>query len=169
MMCMSSRFQFLVIAAAMTVGAQHLCAQSRDSVGEGPIRSARAAWNAALARRDTVAFRRVLSSTYHATNGFGHLVGPDSAVVRAAQLLRQRPDLEYVLRPTRIRIVASYGVATEYGEWVEHWRLPSGLTEMRGTYFAVWRRYDGRWLIESEIIAPESCTGSDYCKPNQSR
>jgi Domain of unknown function (DUF4440) len=126
------RTSVIVIGATTIVGAGQLPPQAPDSVAEGPIRSARAAWNDALARRDTAAFGRVLSPSYHTTNGFGHIVGPEAAMAAAADLLRQRPDLEYVARPTRIRVVAS--------EWEEHWREPTGRTEMRGTYFAVWRQ-----------------------------
>jgi hypothetical protein len=81
------------------------------------------------------------------------------------RLFAQRPDLFYQARPTRIRVVADHRLASEYGAWIERWREPSGLTEMRGTYYVVWRHQGDRWLIEGEVNVPESCTGSDYCKP----
>jgi hypothetical protein len=105
-----------------------------------------------------------LSKTYHSASGSGRISGADSAVVFAARLFARRPDLLFQARPTRIRVLADHGLASELGEWVERWREPSGLTELRGTYFALWRRQSNRWLIEGEVNVPESCTGSDYCK-----
>ena len=114
--------------------------------------------------RDTSAFRALLSRTYHSASGSGHISGADSAVVFAARLFARRPDVLFEAQPTRIRVLADHGLASEFGEWVERWREPSGLTELRGTYYALWRRQSGRWLIEGEVNVPESCTGSDYCK-----
>ena len=95
----------------------------------------------------------------------GTLPGPDAYVAAAVKLFAQRVDLVYNFRPTRIRVVADHGLASEYGEWNERWTEPSGLTQMRGTYYVVWRYQRGRWLIEGEVNVPESCAGSDYCKP----
>jgi len=49
-------------------------------------------------------------------------------------------------RPSRIRVLADHGLPSEYGDWVERWREPSDLTELRGTYYALWRRQKDRWL-----------------------
>ena len=71
----------------------------------------------------------------------------------------------YEWRPTRIHVEAAFGLASEFGDWVERWREPTGLIDMRGTYYALWRKLpDGRWVIEAEVNMPEFCTGSDYCK-----
>lgn len=131
---------------------------------EDSIRAARQRWNRAVEGRDTSEFRSLLSGTYYSASGAGHISGADSAVVFAARLFARRPDLLFQARPTRIRALAGHGLASEFGEWVERWREPSGLTELRGTYYALWRRQSGSWLIEGEVNAPESCTGSDYCK-----
>jgi hypothetical protein len=82
-----------------------------------------------------------------------------------AASVAERPDLFYENRPTRIRVVADFELASEYGEWLERWKEPTGLTEMRGTYYVLWRRVEGRWVIEGVVEMPESCIGSDYCKP----
>lgn len=131
---------------------------------EDAIRAARARWNRAVEKRDATALRTLFSDTYHFAGGLGHISGSDSAVAAAARLFTQRPDVFYEARPTRIRVVADHGLASEYGEWVERWREPSGPTELRGTYYVLWRYQGDRWLMEGEVNVPERCSGSDYCK-----
>src|SRR5262245_51351555 len=155
----------LVFVALAALGAS--AAQTTESLNEAGIRGARARWNRAVEKRDPSALRALLSETYHASGGFGHIAGPDAAFAAARGLFAKRPDLVYVFRPTRIRVIADHGFASEYGEWTEHWTEPSGLTRMRGTYYVVWRFVGGHWLIEGEVNVPESCTGSDYCKPSK--
>jgi hypothetical protein len=140
-------------------------AQTPAAVQEKAIRSARARWNRAVAKRDTSAFRALLGETYHFAGGNGHISGSDAAVSAVTRLFAQRPDLVYEARPTRIHVVTDHGLASEFGKWVERWREPSGLTEIRGTYYVLWRNQGGRWLMEGEVNVPEECTGSDYCKP----
>ena len=151
----------LVIAAVFCVAAVQLAEQGTDE----PIRTARDRWNRAVEKRDTAAFRSLLTDTYHLTSGSGQISGADAAVAAAGRLFAQRPDVVFEARPTRIRVVADHGLASEYGEWVERWREPSGLTELRGTYYALWRRQKDRWLLDGEVNVPEACSGSDYCKP----
>jgi hypothetical protein len=131
---------------------------------EDAIRAARERWNRAVEKRDATALRALFGDTYHFAGGLGHISGPDSAVAAVTRLFAQRPDVFYEARPTRIRVVADHGFASEYGEWVERWREPSGLTELRGTYYVLWRYQVDRWLMEAEVNVPETCIGSDYCK-----
>lgn len=149
---------FLVIALFPTA------AQTPASREEDAIRAARQRWNGAVEKRDATALRALFSDTYHFAGGLGHISGPDAAVAGAARLFAQRPDVFFEARPTRIRMVADHGLASEYGEWVERWREPSGPTELRGTYYVLWRYQDNRWLMEAEVNVPEACVGSDYCK-----
>lgn len=153
---------FLLIAVMGTTAAQ-----TPDSLDEAGIRRARDRWNRAIEKRDAPAMRALLSETYHLTGGSGHLADPAALAAGAARIFAQRPDLVYVFRPTRIRVVADHGVASEFGEWTERWTEPSGLTKMRGTYYVMWRHQASRWVIEAEVNVPESCTGSDYCKPRR--
>jgi hypothetical protein len=152
----------LLIAGALPPSA---VAQTSNPAVEDSIRLARGEWNRAIETRDTAALRALLSETYHSGSGFGHILGADSAVIFAARLFARRPDVLFQTRATRIRVLAEHGLASEFGEWVERWREPSGHTELRGTYYALWRRQNGRWLIEAEVNTPESCAGSEYCKP----
>ena len=139
-------------------------AQTSDP-DDAAIRSARDKWNHAFEKRDVAALRELLSESFHGIGGAGHIPGRDAAVAFANGLFKQRPDLVYETRPVRIRVVADHGLASEHGEWFEPWKEPTGLTEMRGTYHVLWRRAGGEWRIEGAVEMPESCVGSDYCKP----
>ena len=165
---MTARTSPVKMAVVTTVliagGLSGAAAQSSDR-DEAAIRSARDGWNRAIEKRDVAALGELLSDTFHAIGGAGHIPGRDAAVTGAARLFTQRADLFYEYRPARIRVVADHGLASEYGEWIERWKEPTGMTEMRGTYYALWRRSGGKWLIEGEVEMPETCVGSDYCKP----
>jgi hypothetical protein len=132
---------------------------------EAAIRAARDKWNSAVAKRDPAALRELLSDSFHGVGGAGHIPSRDALLALATKRFAERPDLFYENRPTRIRVVADFELASEYGEWLERWKEPTGLTEMRGTYYVLWRRVEGRWVIEGVVEMPESCIGSDYCKP----
>ena len=41
--------------------------------------------------------------------------------------------------------------------------LEGVFTELRGSYQALWRRVDGRWLLDAQVFIPLSCKGSSYC------
>ena len=139
-------------------------AQTTDP-GEAAIRAGRDKWNRAIENRDAAVLRELSSESFHGIGGAGHASGRDEAAAFFTRLFKQRPDLFYEWRPVRIRVVADHGLASEYGEWVERWKEPTGMTEMRGTYYVLWRRSGGQWVIEGEVQMPESCVGSDYCKP----
>jgi hypothetical protein len=57
--------------------------------------------------------------------------------------------------------------ASESGEWHESWREGGVLTELRGSYLALWRKVEGRWLLDAEVFVPLSCAGSSYCNPRR--
>jgi hypothetical protein len=56
----------LLVAAAIFCAAQ-IAEQGTDE----PIRTARDRWNRAVEKRDTAAFRSLLTDTYHLTSGSG--------------------------------------------------------------------------------------------------
>ena len=49
------------------------------------------------------------------------------------------------------------------GEWIGTWTEPDGKLEIGGTYQAQWRKVDGQWLIQAELVVPARCAGSKYC------
>jgi hypothetical protein len=68
--------------------------------------------------------------------------------------------------PERIEASAVFAqeLATEYGHWRETWLEGGEPTEIRGTYYAVWRAHGGSWEILREMFAPQSCSGERYCR-----
>ena len=128
------------------------------------ILDARAAWNAGIAARDAAAYSAPWAPDMQFTSGGMHAVGRDSLARSTAGLLQERPDLVFTLHPARVTVNVAWDVASEEGDWLERWREPSGMTELRGPYFALWSRQDGRWQIVAEILHPATCRGSDYCK-----
>ena len=72
---------------------------------------------------------------------------PELITVRSSdetKVLREPPHVA----PPR---ACEHGLASEFGEWVERWREPSGNTELRRTYYALWGRQNCRCLIEGEV------------------
>ena len=113
-----------------------LCSASMAQVPdpqEAAIRAARDTLNSALAKRDVTVIRDLLSESFYGLGGTGHIPSRDALLGAATKRFTQRPDLFYENRPTRIRVMADFGLASEYGEWLERWKEPTGLTEMRGT------------------------------------
>jgi len=166
-----SRLERLTLAAAMpwllgcTTGSPAASSDSAET-DRAAILAERAAWNRGMAARDTAAYRAPWAAGIQFTTGGGQVVGRDSLASSTAALLQSRPDLFLELRPARVTVNAAWGLASEEGEWVERWREPSGMTELRGPYFSLWRHENGHWRIAAEILHPATCTGSDYCKPD---
>ena len=160
------------LAAAMawllgcTTGSPPASSDSAET-DRAAILAQRAMWNRGMAARDTAAYRAPWAAGIQFTTGGGQVVGRDSLARSTAALLQSRPDLFLELRPARVTVNAGWGLASEEGEWVERWHEPSGMTELRGPYFSLWRRESGHWRIAAEILYPATCTGSDYCKPDE--
>jgi hypothetical protein len=70
------------------------------------------------------------------------------------------PDLTLTHRASRIVVNEDWDLASEQGEWIERWTEKGGVTELRGTYLAMWKRDGGKWREYSETIVPETCSGS---------
>jgi hypothetical protein len=93
----------LLLAAGFFCGA---AAQIAEQGTDEPIRTARNRWNRAVEKRDTAAFRSLLTDTYHLTSGSGQIAGAEAAVAAAERLFAQRPDMVFEAHPTRIRVLA---------------------------------------------------------------
>jgi hypothetical protein len=78
-------------------------------------------------------------------------------------LFTKRPDVTLIHYENRIAVNEDWNLASEYGDLLERWTYPDGVTEIRGTYLTMWKRDGGRWREYSETIVPESCSGSSYC------
>lgn len=155
------RFRMLTFAAFAALPA-HASSQDTD---EQQIRRSRAYSNAAIARHDTSGIGAamandivVITSRSTKTSGRSHYL------VTFEDQFRVRLDVVYVRTPGQVRVFAPWGMASEHGTWTGSWTESDGRIEIGGTYFAKWRKVDGRWLIESETYVPERCTGGAYCR-----
>jgi hypothetical protein len=89
---------------------------------EGTIRSAREAWNAAFARRDTAALAAQWAQDGELISGAGRWRGRDEIVREFyAGLFQYRPDITFTREPTRIEGHEGAGLVYELGSWVERW------------------------------------------------
>jgi uncharacterized protein (TIGR02246 family) len=116
-------------------------------LSEALIRAARAASNAAIARRDPVAIAAFLAPDVHVVTSSGaHRHGREESRRSWVALFANDPTLRYVRTPTEVRVSEAAGVAHESGRWEG--------TSGTGVYAARWRREEGEWLIEAEIFTP---------------
>lgn len=127
------------------------------------MREARARWNAAVAAHDTAAVRRLLADSVVQTNHLFFSVGPDRYVAGLARQIARRPRLTFVYAPQEVEVSRSGTLAAEYGRWRETWLESGEPTELRGTYFVIWRQRAGAWEIVRDTFVPSSCTGERYC------
>lgn len=136
-------------------------AQSTD---DAEIRRRRESSNAAIARHDTAGIGAILAPHFAITTSLSvHEDGRALHLTTFAELFRDRPDVVYRRTPADIRVFAPWGMAAEYGTWTGSWTDTDGTIQIRGTYFAKWRKLGGAWLVESETYVPEACVGGSYC------
>jgi ketosteroid isomerase-like protein len=130
---------------------------------EAAVRAARARWNAAVAAHDTAAVRTLLADSVVQTNHLFVGVGRDRYVAGLARQFTRRPRFTFVYAPERVEVSQSGTLAAEHGRWRETWLEAGEATELRGTYFVIWRRRAGGWEIVRDVFVPGSCTGERYC------
>lgn len=133
---------------------------SPDPASELAIRSARAAFNRALAEGDLAGVAAVLADKVVL------VAGTDSAVLagRKAQLAVWKRDFAdparvvYERMPERVVCSLTGPMAMEYGRWRGVSRGNPG-DFAAGSYAAKWRCRNGAWAIEAETFMTEECGG----------
>jgi ketosteroid isomerase-like protein len=164
--------RMLRLSVAVPIAVALGCAHRRgapEAIGPASpvmeVRAARARWNAAVAARDTAALTQLAADSIVQTSPFFVSVGRDRYITGFAQNMARRPQFGFVETPERLEASVVFGrvLATEYGHWRETWLEQDEPTEIRGTYYAVWRENAGAWEIVREVFAPQSCTGQRYC------
>lgn len=132
---------------------------------EREIRRLRASSNSAIARHDTAGIGAILNAdVVVVTSNSLHAVGRATNLQGFADQFRSRTDVVYERTPDEVRVFEPWGMASERGRWTGSWTDADGKIRIGGSYFAKWRRLNGRWLVESETYVPESCTGGAYCR-----
>ncbi len=140
-------------------------ALAQTGADERQIRRLRASSNAAIASHDTAGIGAILArDVIVVTSNSVHAVGRQENLKRFADQFRTRPDVVYDRAPLEVRVYQPWGMAAERGRWTGSWTANDGKIRISGSYFAKWRRINGRWLVESETYVPERCTGGAYCR-----
>jgi ketosteroid isomerase-like protein len=128
------------------------------------IRRLRERSNAAIARHDTAGIVAILAPNVMVLSSTSAAaIGRAANGAAFAEQFRTRPDVIYRRTPTEVRMFEPWMMASESGQWTGSWSEPGGRVSVGGSYFAKWRRIDGRWLVESEAYVPERCAGAGYC------
>ncbi|HKV82065.1 MAG TPA: nuclear transport factor 2 family protein [Candidatus Sulfotelmatobacter sp.] len=137
--------------------------QVASSASENQIRSQRQEIDKAFERHDAKRLATLFSAGCHFTTAAIHIDGGDALERSHETMFTRRPDVTLIHRTDRIVVNENWDVASERGEWVERWTEKDGRTELRGSYLGLWKRENGQWREDDEILVPETCEGSSYC------
>ena len=154
---MLSRMLFLALATISALG------QTPTSGSDGQIRSVRQELDLAFQRHDAKQVAALATSDCDFIAPSIHVDGSDALKRLNESLFLKRTDVMLAHHANRIVVNEEWDVASEQGDWIERWTEKDGLTELRGTYLALWKRDGGKWREYSETIVPETCNGSSYC------
>jgi len=131
------------------------------------IRSAREAFNRAIAEKDAKYIRPLLAASYHLVTGRSdQFHGADEEEIRWAQLFQQDPTAVYRRTPREITTNDSWGIAEELGNWQGEYSINGNLVRASGVYAAKWQRTtQNNWVLQVEIFTTikydESCIPPD--------
>ncbi len=114
------------------------------------IRAARAAYNAAIARRDVAGIRAVLGDDYIGIAGSGgeRIESADAMADYFARAFRTTGFLGFVRTPEVVMVADPPARAMERG----HWSGGSVTGRLRGEYLAVWVPTPAGWRLRSETF-----------------
>ncbi len=112
------------------------------------IRAARAAYNAAIARRDVAGIRAALGDDYIGIAGSGgeRIEGANAMADYFARAFRSTGFLGFVRTPDVVTVADPPARAMERG----HWSGGSVGGRLRGEYLAVWVPTPSGWRLRSE-------------------
>jgi ketosteroid isomerase-like protein len=114
------------------------------------IRAARAAFNAAIARRDVAGIRAVLGDDYIGIAGSGgeRIESADAMAEYFARAFRTTGFLGFVRTPDMVKIADPPARAMERGQWSGG----SVTGRLHGEYLAVWVPTPAGWRLRSETF-----------------
>ena len=133
---------------------------------EAAIRTARSAYNNALASRDAEVISRYWLPDSQSVWASGKLtVGHDNIVARYAKTFKDGDFLFGFRTPRRIDVATGGGLdAAEVGTW--KWKmhyLGQDIT-WSGRYLAMWQKVDGQWGLRSDLYVTTRCKGGSACR-----
>jgi ketosteroid isomerase-like protein len=157
------RILLMSIAVLLIAGCAHVAAPWAKRV-EGDIERQRQQWNQLVAYRKPADLAALVTDDVQLITPAGIVSGKKNLTRSYAGLLQKRPDLVQIFTPERVERNPKWKFAAERGHWSESWQEQGEDTELRGSYYALWKLKDGRWRLHSQIVTPLSCTGARYCK-----
>jgi len=154
----------IFVCLVFIVTSRPALSQTATSASADQIRSIRRQIDSSFQHHDAKLLSTLFSSDCRFTAPSSHIDGSEALERFDASLFMKRPDVTLSHRENRIAVNENWGLASEQGEWRERWTDKDGITELRGAYMAMWKREGGHWREYSEIIVPETCSGSSYCQ-----
>lgn len=129
------------------------------------IRTAREAFNLAIAAKDAKRIRPLLAASYHLVTGRSdQFHGASEEENRWAELFRNDPTAVYRRTPREISVNETWGIAEELGSWQGSYTLNEKLVNAAGVYSAKWQRAtQGNWVLQAEIFT--TIKFDDACIP----
>ena len=123
------------------------------------IRSARAAINDAIARRDPDAIAPFLLPSYHVvTPRSMQRTGSEDSVRSWADMFTRDRSARHVSTPDQIHMNEDWGMAEEHGHWIGMLTANDGPIGIAGVYAAKWHCTPDGWLLQAEIFTPITIT-----------
>ena len=109
--------------------------------------------NQSIAEHNTDALLSTLMADYHVvTSANIQLSGHQAQREMISRVFKEYPDASYVRTLENLVISSSFEAAAESGSWVGKWTKDNEQIELRGSYFAKWRKIAGKWLLQAEIF-----------------
>jgi ketosteroid isomerase-like protein len=132
----------LLAGAIMTAPADHVA----------QIRTARAAYNAAIIARDTAGVRAAFVDDYKGIAGSGGelIAGGDAMAAYFARAFATSDFISFVRTPDVITVAVPADRAMERGHWLGRRKTAAGEAQLHGEYLAVWVHAIGGWRLRSE-------------------
>lgn len=153
-----------LLAAVAVVGMISTDCRAQPGPDERQIRTARAEFNAAIARHDVPAILSFLEEEFRVSASSGEFFNSRQEMGNAfAARFAEFKDALYVRSPDSVQVSANGTYASETGQWVGSWTTPTGPFRTGGRYAAYWRKSNGRWLLHAELYVPLFCEGT-ACK-----
>jgi ketosteroid isomerase-like protein len=151
------------IVAILVAGCAHIAAPWAKRP-EGDVERQRQQWNQLVAYRKPADLAALVTDDVQLITPSGVVSGKKNLARSYAGLLQKRPDLVQIFTPERVERNPKWKFAAERGHWSESWQEQGEDTELRGSYYALWKLKDGQWRLYSQTVMPLSCTGARYCK-----
>lgn len=138
---------------------------SIDDQDKNDIQQKSKAWNTAFSTRDVSKILPFLSEDVQMASAGGKWQTPEGTEKFFLSLFKRRPDITWINDSKEITINPVWHVAYEIGDWTETWTEPDGTVEIKGKYFALWKKTNDNWLLNAMIFTPLNCNGSsEYCQ-----